>query len=78
MVSGSYRPARRTSPVFNYHVHHAPDNNCRTSQRSNVTLIVVAPVTIGSGIIVTKVRGLAPTPSMTVNGKINTERKNKG
>lgn len=81
-MSGSYRAAQRIqrtlSPVFNYHVHHAPDNNCRTPQRSNVTLIVIAPVTIGSGIVVAKVRGQTPAPSMTVNGKINTERKDEG
>jgi len=82
MVSGSDRAAQRIlrtlSPVFNYRVHNAADNDYRSPQRSNVTLIVIAPVTIGSRINVAKVRGQAPAPSMIVNGKINTERKNEG
>ena len=81
-MSGCHRAAQRIlrilSPVFNYHVHHGTDNNYRTPKRCKVTLIVIAPVTISPGIIVAKVRGQAPAPSMIVNGKINTERKTEG
>lgn len=81
IAGASYRTAQRIvrtlSPVFNYDVHHTSDNNCRGPQRSNVTLIVIAPVTIGSGIILARVRRQAPAPSMIVNAKIDTGCKNE-